>query len=91
MPTDFLDAKFDLTSESFWPYRKPNSYPQYIHISSNHPPNIKKQLPNMIAKRLSQNSSNKSKFEKEAPDYAEALQISGYNIKLHYEAPKKPK
>ena len=45
----------------------------------------------MIAKRLSQNSSNKSEFEKAAPDCEEALQISGYNIKLQYEAPKKPK
>ena len=62
-----------------------------MHTSSNHPPNIKKQLPSMIAKRLFRNCCNKSEFEKEAPDYEEALQKSGYNIKLHYEAPKKPK
>ena len=67
MQTDFLDATFNLTSESFWPYRKVNSNPQYIHTSSNHPPNIKKQLPNMIAKCLSQTFSNKSEFEKAAP------------------------
>ena len=35
----------------------------------------------MIAKRLSQNSRNKREFEKAAPDYEEALQKSGYNIK----------
>ena len=86
-----LDATFDLTSESFWPYRKPNSDPLYIHTSSNHSPNFKKQLPNMISKRLSQNSSNKSDFEKAATDYEEVLQKSGYNIKLQYKVPKKPK
>ena len=91
MQTDFLDATFDLTSESFWPYGKPNSNPQYIHTSSNHLPNIKKQLPNMIAKSLSQNSIDKSEFEKAAPDYGKALQKSGYNIKLQYKVPKKPK
>ena len=47
--TDFLNATFDLTSESLWLYRKPNSNPQHIHITSNHPLNIKKQLPSMIA------------------------------------------
>ena len=91
MQTDFLDPTFDLTSESFWPYRKPNFNPQYIHTNSNHPPNIKKQLPNIIAKRLSQNSSNKSELEKAAPDYEKVLQKSGFNIKLQYKAPKKPK
>ena len=91
MQTDFLDPTFDLTSVSFWPYRKPNFNPQYFHTSSNHPPNIKKQLPNIIAKRLSQNSSNKSEFEKAAPDYEKVLQKSGFNIKLQYIAPKKPK
>ena len=91
MQTDFLDATFDFTSESFRPYRKPNSNSQYIHTSSNYPPSIKKQLPTINAKRLSQNSNNKSEFEKAAPDYEEALKMSGYYIKLQYEAPKKPK
>ena len=45
----------------------------------------------MIAKRLFQNSGNKSEFEKAAPNYEEALRKSGYNIKLQYEAPKKQK
>ena len=42
----------------------------------------------MIAERLSQNSSNKIEFTKAAPIYKEALQKSGYNIKLQYEVPK---
>ena len=45
----------------------------------------------MISKRLFQNSCNKSDFEKAAPDYEEVLQKSGYNIKLQYKVPKKPK
>ena len=50
-----------------------NSNQQYIHTWSNHPLNVKKQLPSMIAKHLSQNSSNKNEFEKAAPDYEEAF------------------
>ena len=48
--TDFLDVTFNLLSGTHRPFRKPNDNPQYIHFSSNHPPNIKKQLPAMIRK-----------------------------------------
>ena len=47
---DFLDVTFSLSSGKFWPYRKPNSDPLYIHLESNHPPSIIKQLPKMIGK-----------------------------------------
>ena len=41
---DFLDATFDLRTKDR-PYRKPNDTPSYIHMSSNHPPEILKRLP----------------------------------------------
>ena len=43
--TDFLDVTLDLKSRKYWPYRKPNDQPLYIHHLSNHPPAIKKKLP----------------------------------------------
>ena len=36
--TDFLDIPFDLPSGKYWPYRKPNDHPLYIHAKSSHPP-----------------------------------------------------
>ena len=58
---DFLDATFDLRTNTYWPYRKPNNTPSYIHMSSNHPPEILKRLPTSISKLLSRNfPTNKS-------------------------------
>ena len=71
--TDFLDVAFNLLSGTHRPFRKPNDNPQYIHFSSNHPPNIKKQLPAMISKRLSQNSSDEEEFNKAISEYEEIL------------------
>ena len=54
MQTDFLDVTLNLKTEKHWPYRKPNDEQLYININSNHPPSIKKVLPNMISNRLSE-------------------------------------
>jgi len=36
---NFLDVTFNLSNGKYWPYRKPNDIPLYIHRESNHPPN----------------------------------------------------
>jgi hypothetical protein len=54
--TDFLDVTFDLTTGKYYPFRKPNDTPLYIHAESNHPPNIVKQLPLMISRRTKRHS-----------------------------------
>ena len=55
---DFLDISMDLESGIHCPYCKDDSVPTYININSNHPPHIKKNLPNMISERISRLSSN---------------------------------
>ena len=55
---DFLDISMDLESGIHRPYCKDDSIPTYININSNHPPHIKKNLPNMISERISRLSSN---------------------------------
>ena len=55
---DHLDVTLDLHGEKFYPYRKPNDFPLYIHKQSNHPPHVAKQLPVGIEKRLSEISSD---------------------------------
>ena len=63
---DFLDVTFNLTENSYKPYKKPNDNLLYINTESNHPPQLLKQIP--INKRLHKNWSieeifNESKKE----------------------------
>jgi len=81
---DFIDVTFNLQSGKFWPYRKPNNTPLYIHRESNHPPNIIKQLPIMIENRVSSISCDENEFEKAKGDYSNALKNSGFNHNLKY-------
>ena len=81
---NFLDVTLDLKTGKYWPYRKPNNQPLYIHKSSNHPPIIKNQLPTMINKRISQLSCNKDEFHKAMPLYQEAMAKSCYKNNIEY-------
>ena len=83
--TDFLDVNFDLEKDEYSPYRKPNDEPVYIDINSDHPPMIKKQLKNMIQKRLSTLSSSKSVFDRNKSIYETALKNAGHQHNLEYE------
>ena len=84
---NFLDVNFDLATDAYRPYRKPNDNPLYIHTHSNHPPHITKQLPNMIGNRLSAISSSAAAFAEAAPEYNAALQKSGYKEEVHFTPP----
>ena len=64
---DFLDATFNLRPNTYRPYRKPNNTPSYIHMSSNHPPEILKRLPTVISELVSRNSFNKQNFDSVKP------------------------
>ena len=80
---NFLDVTLNLRTNSYRPYRKPNDNPLYI--SSNNPPNIKRQLPHNISKRGSGISSGKEIFDQAAPVYNDALKASGYKERIKYE------
>ena len=83
--TNFLDVTFDLSNDTYKPYRKPNDEPLYIHRSSNHPPSILRQLPISINNRINTLSSNKDIFENAAPTYNEALKKSNFPTQLSFE------
>ena len=55
-----------------------------INTSSNHPPQIIKQIPSSIEERLSRNSSNQEIFNSVKDENEEALKTSGYKTKLEY-------
>ena len=76
---DFLDVTLNLKTNTYYPFRKPNDMPLYIHKNSNHPEQIIRQLPDMINRRICQLSCNKNEYDKAKPTYEKALKESGFN------------
>ena len=83
--SNFLDVTLNLADGTYKPYRKPNDTPLYVHIESNHPPLIKKNLPAMINKRIMDISSNQKVFNESKEYYQEALRKSGHKKSLKWE------
>ena len=79
---EFLDVTFSLTKGIFRLYKTPNNNLSYKHVSSNHPPNIIKRLPNSINDLLSRNSSSKEVIDNTKKDYQKLLNKSDYKLKL---------
>lgn len=81
---DFLDVTFDLASNRYYPFRKPDNDLLYINKNSNHPPTILKELPNMINKRISDLSCNEEEFKKSKTQYESALKRSGFITQMTF-------
>ena len=64
--------------------QKTNNDPIYVDIISNHPPQLYKQLPKVISKRLSGNSSSKDVSDKSKTLYKKSLNNSGFYEDLIY-------
>ena len=82
---DFLDVTMNLQNDTYQPFRKENAKEMYVNFNSNHPFNIKKEIPKMIQKRLSSLSKTKEIFESTKTPYENALKNSGYQVKLEYD------
>ena len=65
-----------------------NEETNYIHVNSDHPPPIIKEIPQSIEKRLSILSSSKNIFQELAVYYEKCLKNSGYKTKPQYQQPK---
>ena len=70
---DFLDIILNLQNRTYRPYKKPDDKLLYICSSSNHPPQIIKQLPNSISERLRKNSFNQEIFNTAKVEYEDPL------------------
>ena len=79
---DFLEVRFDLVNNTYQSCRKQNNEPVYIHKQSNHPPNILKELPKSINKRISDISCDEHVFNNAKETYEKALESSGFTEKL---------
>ena len=49
---NYLDVSLDLHRDMYYPYRKPNDEPVYVHKESNHPKHVLKQIPTAINTRI---------------------------------------
>ena len=84
---NFLDITLNFEDGRYKPYRKPNDRPLYINTKSSHPPNVIKQVPHGINKRLVEISSTENEFKEAKPAYERALKESGYRHKMEYTPP----
>ena len=75
---DFLDVALKLSSENYYPYPKPNNWPIYNHSESNHQPNIIKNLPACISRRLTDISSDETAIGDAKPTYDKILAHRGF-------------
>ena len=82
---DYLDVSMDLETGLYVPYRKPGDRPLYVSAQSNHPPQIIKNLPAGIERRLSDNSATKEIFDNAAPLYQAELDRCGYDYQLKFQ------
>ena len=73
--------------DKFFPHRKPDNTPLYIHFESNHPPAFRKQLPSINDRRISNLSCNENEFHKAKALYESALKNSGLRCSTKQEAP----
>ena len=73
---------FNLHKNTYKPYRKPDNYPVYININSNHPSTTIEELPKCIGKRLSELWCYKEIFEKAIPPYHDAFKKIGFKENL---------
>ena len=74
-----VDVSLDVDKNICKPYQKPN-----ITKNSNHPPNILKQLPKSVVKRISETLSSEEIFNKSIKVYSKALKESGFTDELKY-------
>ena len=73
-----------MKNDTFKPFLKPNDKPEYVNKLSNHPPEILKNIPIGINKRLVSISASKEVFENAIQTYSDELVKCGYDHKLTY-------
>ena len=77
-----LDLTFNL-KETYHRFRKQNDTLLYMQISFNHPPTLFEDIPQSINHRLSENSSNKTIFNKTKKTFETALKTENFWTNYH--------
>ena len=82
---NFLDVTLNLTTGKYQPYNKPDNNPLHINILSSHPPNIIKNLPGNISKRINILSEDETTLNKSKDLYNNALAEKGFTNKTAFQ------
>ena len=82
---NFLDLTLNLPTGKHEPYNKPDNKLLYINVNSNHPPNIKKSLPESISWRINKLPSGKTVFNNSKELLNSALSNSGFDHKVKFQ------
>ena len=83
---DYLDLTLNLNDGTYHPFHKTNEETTYIHVESDHPPQIIKKIPRSIEKRLSRLSLTSKDYDEQPKTNClrHCLRQCGYNEKLNY-------
>ena len=82
---NFLNVTLNLTTGKYQPYNKPDNNLLYINIHSNHLPNIIKNLPGNVSKRINTLSADETTFNKSKDLYNNTLAESGFKHKITFQ------
>ena len=82
---NFLDLTLNLSTGKYEPYNKSDNKPLYINVKSNHLPNIIKNLPESISRRINKLSSDKTVFNNSKELFNNALFNSGFDHKIKFQ------
>ena len=80
----FLHVTLNLTVCKYQSYNKPDNNLLFVNILCNNPPDIIKNLPDNISKRIQTLSADETRFSKSKDLYSNALTKVDLNIRLHY-------
>ena len=86
---NFLDVTLNLTISKYQCYNKPDNNPLYINILSNHPPNIIKNLPGNISKRIKNLSADETTFNNSKGLFNNTMVQSGFEHKITFQKQQK--
>ena len=81
---DFLDVTLNLQTDTFKPYKKPNSKTTYVHAESNPPATILKNIRQSVNRRINELSCRQEVFDQAKTDYNNALKECGYSERLSF-------
>ena len=81
---DYLNVTLNLLDGSHRDFMKPGQILNYVHVESNHPPIVTKNIGQGVNHRLNANSSSEAMFNAAKGPYQEALKRSGHNFTLSY-------
>ena len=82
---NFLDVTLNLTTGKYQPHNKPDNNQLYISIFHIHPPNIIKNLPGNISKRVNTLPADEATLNKSNYLYNNALTESGFKHNITFQ------